>query len=97
AAEREATEAAATSSVRAASRRVRAVRAEAEARRDASAQASEAERLVRERYEAGLATITDLLRASSARLDAEARAVQSRLDLVVSLVTLTHALGHPNP
>ena len=93
-AERQAAEAAATEAVRAAGRRVRAVRAEADARRDAAAQADEAERLVRERYEAGLATLTDLLRASSASLDAEARAVQSRLDFVVSLVTLTHALGH---
>ena len=94
AAEREAAETAATEAVRAAGRSVRAARAEADARRDAAAHADEAERLVRERYEAGLATLTDLLRASSASLDAEARAVQSRLDFIVSLVTLTHALGH---
>lgn len=93
-AEREAAEAGATESVRAAVLRVGAARAEADARRDGARQADEAERLVRERYEAGLATLTDLLRASSARLDADARAVQSRLDVVVSLITLTHALGH---
>ncbi|MFP5379185.1 MAG: TolC family protein [Vicinamibacteria bacterium] len=94
-AERRAAEAGAAESVRAAARRVRAARAEADARRDAAAQAREAERLVRERYDAGLSTITDLLRATSASLDAEARATDSRLDVVLSLVTLAHALGLP--
>jgi outer membrane protein len=95
AAHRRAAEAAALESVRAATRQVRAARAEADARRDGAGQAREAERLVRERYDAGLATLTELLRASSASLEAEARAVHSRLDLVVSLVTLMHALGLP--
>jgi outer membrane protein len=93
--ERQLAEAAAHESVVAAARRVRAARAEADAHREAAAQAGEAERLVRERYEAGLATITDLLRASSVSLDADADAVRSRLELVVSLVTLIHALGLP--
>jgi outer membrane protein len=93
AAERQAVLAGAGESVRAAAARVRSARAEADARRDAAFQAREAERLVRERYEAGLATATDLLRATSTSLDAEAGATHSRLDLVVALVTLTHALG----
>ena len=57
------------------------------------AQARESERIIRDRYEAGLATTTDLLRAASTLLDAEALAVGTRSDLVVSAALLEHALG----
>jgi outer membrane protein TolC len=48
---------------------------------------------VRERYDAGLAGITDVLRAAHALLDAEALAVSARVDTHVSTVVLKRALG----
>jgi outer membrane protein len=79
--------------VRAAGVRLDTARAREQAGRAALAQAVESRRIVRERYEAGLATITDVLRAAGAVLDAEARASASGLTVVLEAVALERAIG----
>lgn len=73
----------------------------ATARRDigvaAVMQARESERIIRDRYAAGLATITDLLRATEALLDADALATAGRVDQMVARVALDRALGRLSP
>lgn len=62
----------------------------------AVAHAREAERMVRDRFEAGLATVTDLLRASGAVLDAGAQHIAASVDALVSEAQLARSLGrHP--
>ncbi len=59
-------------------------------------QARESERIVRNRFNAGVAGITDFLRASSAVLDADAQRVSAAVDAIVSDAMLRRALGrHP--
>ena len=48
---------------------------------------------MRERFEAGLSSVTDLLRARAATLEADSMAARSRLDVVVGAAVLRHALG----
>lgn len=60
---------------------------------DAVAQARERARVVRNRYEAGLATMTDVLTASSAMLDAESHRVAALVDAVVAHANLERAVG----
>lgn len=79
--------------VRAAGIRLETARAREQAVRAALAQAVESRRIVRERYEAGLATITDVLRAAGAVLDAEARASASGLAVVLEAAALERAVG----
>jgi outer membrane protein TolC len=57
------------------------------------AQASESQRIVRDRYEAGLATTTDLLRGAESVADARARLVAARFDVVVARAALERASG----
>ncbi|HEY6506888.1 MAG TPA: TolC family protein, partial [Vicinamibacterales bacterium] len=57
------------------------------------AQASESQRIVRDRYEAGLATTTDLLRAAESLAEARARHVAARFDVVVARAALERASG----
>jgi outer membrane protein TolC len=59
----------------------------------AVAQAREGERIVRDRYDAGLATTTEVLAAAQALLDAESLAGSARADLAVALVALRQAEG----
>lgn len=61
--------------------------------RAAIAQASESQRIVRDRYEAGLATTTDLLRAAESVAEARARHVAARFDVVVARAALERASG----
>lgn len=62
----------------------------------AVAQARESERIVRDRFEAGFAGVTDLLRAQGAVLDADANRTAAMVDALVSAATLDRALGrHP--
>jgi outer membrane protein TolC len=56
-------------------------------------QARESQRIVRDRFEAGITNITDVLRASSAVLDAEARRTSALVDAIVSAAMLRRALG----
>jgi outer membrane protein TolC len=79
--------------VRAALAQLGAARAREQAGRAALAQARESQRIIRDRYESGLATVTEMLRAAEATLDAESRATTAELDVVLQTVALDRALG----
>jgi outer membrane protein TolC len=79
--------------VRAALAQLNAARARQDAGRAALAQARESQRIVRDRYETGLASVTDVLRAAEAALDAESRATSADMDLILRGVALDRALG----
>jgi outer membrane protein TolC len=64
-----------------------------EAGRAALAQARESQRIIRDRYEGGLATMTDVLRAAEAALEAESRATTAETDVILQSVALDRALG----
>jgi outer membrane protein TolC len=74
-------------------RRLESARARQEAGRASVEQARESQRIVRDRVEAGLAPINDLLRASGALLDAEASRTAALVDTVLSAAALRRALG----
>ena len=77
-------------------RRLQAAAARRAAGRAAVEQARESHRITRDRFEAGLAGVTDVLRASSAAVDAESQRVSAVVDVVVSEAMLRRALGrHP--
>ncbi len=57
------------------------------------AQATERARVIRNRYDAGLASMTDVLAASSALLDAEARHTGARVDVLNAQAELHRAVG----
>jgi outer membrane protein TolC len=79
--------------VRGAIARVNAARARDTAGRAALAQARESQRIVRDRYDAGLATVTDVLRAAEAVLDADARATAAEMDVILETIALDRAAG----
>jgi outer membrane protein TolC len=79
--------------VRAALAALTAARGREEAGRAALAQARESQRIIRDRYESGLATVTDVLRAGEATLDAESRATAAEMDVILQTVALDRALG----
>lgn len=79
--------------VRTAMARLEAARARQTTGRAALAQARESQRIFRDRYDSGLATITDVLRASQATFDAESRASAAELDVILESVALDRAAG----
>jgi outer membrane protein len=79
--------------VRSAVARVTAARARETAGRAALMQARESQRIVRDRYDAGLATVTDVLRAAEAVLDADARATAAEMDVILDSIALDRAVG----
>lgn len=79
--------------VRAALAQLAAARAREQTGRTALAQARESQRIIRDRYDSGLATITDVLRAAAATLDAESRATAAEMDVILQSVALDRALG----
>jgi outer membrane protein len=79
--------------VRQAVARIDAARAREAVGRAAAAQARESHRMIRDRYEAGLATVSDLLRAANSVLDAEAQYVAARVDSTLSAAGLRRATG----
>ena len=79
--------------VRTALAELAAARAREEAGRAAFGQARESQRIIRDRYESGLATMTDVLVAAGAALDAESRALAAELDVILHNVVLDRALG----
>jgi outer membrane protein TolC len=93
AAERERVERTIEVEVRAALARLAAARAREDAGRAALAQARESQRIIRDRYESGLATVTDVLRAAEATLDAESRATAAEMDVILQAVALDRARG----
>lgn len=56
-------------------------------------QARESQRIVRDRFEQGLAGVSDVLRASSAVLDAEANRINALVDAIVADAMLRRAVG----
>ena len=79
--------------VRGALAQVAAARAREDAGRAVLAQARQSQRIIRDRYETGLATVTDVLRAAEAALDAESRATAAEMDVIIQSVALDRALG----
>jgi outer membrane protein TolC len=79
--------------VRAALAALAAARGREEAGKAALTQARESQRIIRDRYESGLATVADVLRAAEATLDAEWRATTAEMDVVLQTVALDRALG----
>jgi outer membrane protein TolC len=79
--------------VRSARARVETARARGEVSRDALARAKESQRIVRDRYEAGLEDVTALLRAAQAVQQAEALDIASRVGLLVETAALERSLG----
>jgi outer membrane protein TolC len=79
--------------VRGAIAQLAAAHARADAGRAALTQAGESQRIVRDRYASGLATITDLLRAAEAVLRAESRATAADMDVILQTVALDRAVG----
>src|SRR5687768_5181768 len=61
--------------------------------RAALTHASVSRRIIRDRYDAGLATGTDVLRSAEAVLDAEARATAAETDVILETVALNRAVG----
>ena len=70
-----------------------AARARQAVGRAASEQARESERIIRDRFAAGLATVTDVLRASSAVLAADAQRTAAVVDALVARALLDKAVG----
>ncbi len=56
-------------------------------------QARESQRIIRDRYESGLAGVTDVLRAATALLDAETLRIGSIVDVMVGRAALDKAVG----
>ena len=73
--------------------RVREAKARVDVGRSIQAQAKESHRIVRDRYEAGLAGINDLLRSANAVLDADVQYTASTVDVVISAAMLERARG----
>ena len=91
--ERERTEQQVRLDARMAQVRLRASQARAEVGRDAVARAKESQRIVRDRYEAGLEDVTSLLRAAQALRQAEALEIAGRVGVLVDTAGLERALG----
>ena len=79
--------------VRAAMARLDAARERERVGQAALMQARESQRIVRDRYDGGLATIGDVLRSAGAVLDAESRATAARVDVIIEAVALDRAVG----
>jgi outer membrane protein TolC len=74
-------------------RRLETARARQAAGRAAVDQARESQRIIRDRFEAGIAPVNDVLRASTAALDAETNRVAAVVDTAVAAAQLRRALG----
>jgi outer membrane protein TolC len=79
--------------VRAALAQLAAARARREAGQAALSQARESQRIISDRYANGLATVSDLLRAAEAALEAESRATAADMDVILRNVALERARG----
>lgn len=75
-----------------------AARARQDVGRAAAAQARESQRMIRDRYEAGIVPAGDVIRAATAVLDAEAQRISALVDLIIEEAALRRAAGqevHP--
>ena len=93
--ERERIETAVRLDVRSAAARIDAARARIDTARAALAQAREARRIIRDRYENGLAGIADLLAAARSEEEAATARLSAEIDLAVATASLHRALGRP--
>lgn len=73
--------------------RIESARAREAVGRAAVDQARESQRIIRDRFEQGLAGVNDLLRASTAVLDAEANRTAAIVDVMIADAMLRHAVG----
>jgi len=73
--------------------RVESARAREAVGRAAADQARESQRIIRDRFEQGLAAVNDVLRASTAVLDAEANRTAALVDVMVADAMLRRAVG----
>ena len=89
----DAARAAAQVEVVAAVRQLETARARAVAGAEAVRQAGESLRIIRNRYEAGIAGLTDMLRAVSAELDADRQRISALVDSLVARAQLDRAIG----
>jgi outer membrane protein TolC len=71
-----------------------AARARETVGRAAAAQARESQRIIRDRFEAGLAPASDVIRAATAVLDAEALRVRAFVDVTVGEAAVRRARGN---
>ena len=92
-AERQRQEAAARVDVRSAAANLEGARARLEVGRLAVAQATESHRIVRDRFDAGLAPVNDLLRSAMAVLDADSQRTSAAIDVLMSAALLERARG----
>jgi outer membrane protein TolC len=76
-------------------RRLESARAQARLGDEAVAAAREAHRIIRNRYDNGLAAASDVLNAAVAALDAETARTRATVDAMVAAAELRHALGRP--
>lgn len=93
--ERERVETAVRLDVRTAAARVASARARIDTAQAALAQAREARRIIRDRYENGLAGIADLLGAARSEEEAATMRLSAEIDLAVAAASLHRALGRP--
>lgn len=93
--ERERVETAVRLDVRTAAARLASARARIDTARAALAQAREARRIIRDRYENGLAGIADLLAAARSEEEAATARLSAEIDLAVAAASLRRALGRP--
>ena len=77
----------------AALKRLEAARARLATGVTAVEQARESQRILRNRYDAGLAGVNDVLRAATAELDAEAQRIAALVDAITARAELMRALG----
>jgi outer membrane protein len=91
--ERQKAETAARLDVRVALARLEAARAAEAVGRTATTQARESHRIIRDRYEGGLADVSALLRAAEMVQQTEARQAAARVDVVLAAAELTRAAG----
>jgi len=92
-AERESTETALRLEAWTTRAQLEAALAREEVGRSAVLQARESQRIIRDRYEAGLAPVTDVLRAANALLDAETLRISTIVDVMVARAALERSTG----
>jgi len=92
-AEQERTAAAIQMEVLTAVEQLAAARARESVGRAAVMQARESQRIIRDRFEAGLASTSDVIRAATALLDADAQRVRAVVDVMVGEAALRRAVG----
>ena len=70
-----------------------AARARVDVGRDLVTQTRERQRIVRNRYDAGIVSVNDVLAATTATVEAEAQRINALVDLIVARAELQRALG----